>query len=91
MSRWIGTGVFIVAVALLVQRCVPDTGFWGSPARDASPECRIKGNISLDGERIYHVPGGEWYDKTRIDTSKGERWFCSEAEAREAGWRRAYE
>ena len=53
--------------------------------------CRIKGNISISrgGERIYHVPGGEFYDQTRINTSRGERWFCSEAEARAAGWRRA--
>jgi len=47
----------------------------------------IKGNIGSKGDRIYHVPGGRWYDKTRIDTGKGERWFCSEAEARAAGWR----
>ena len=51
--------------------------------------CRIKGNISRSGKRIYHVPGGQYYDRTRIDTSRGERWFCSEAEARAAGWRRA--
>jgi endonuclease YncB( thermonuclease family) len=48
--------------------------------------CRIKGNISQNG-RIYHVPGSPSYDQTKIDTSKGERWFCSEAEARAAGWR----
>ena len=41
------------------------------------------------GERIYHVPGQENYGRTRISTSKGERWFCSEADARAAGWRRA--
>ncbi len=51
--------------------------------------CSIKGNISRDGERIYHVPGGRFYDQTRINTSRGERWFCSEAEARAAGWRRS--
>ena len=39
--------------------------------------------------RIYHVPDGASYPKTRIDTAKGERWFCTEAEARVAGWRRA--
>ena len=37
----------------------------------------------------YHMPGGRFYDRTRIDTSKGERWFCTEAEARAAGWRRS--
>jgi endonuclease YncB( thermonuclease family) len=49
--------------------------------------CRIKGNISSKGERIYHVPGGRWYDPTKIDAGAGERWFCTEAEARAAGWR----
>jgi hypothetical protein len=49
-------------------------------------DCRIKGNISQNG-RIYHVPGSASYDQTQIDTSKGERWFCTEAEARAAGWR----
>ncbi len=58
-----------------------------SSSRAGSP-CRIKGNISNAG-RIYHVPGGRHYEQTRINTSKGERWFCSEAEARAAGWRRA--
>ena len=56
--------------------------------RDDS-ECRIKGNISSKGTRIYHVPGGRYYEQTRISTSKGERWFCTEAEARKAGWRRS--
>lgn len=51
--------------------------------------CVIKGNISRSGERIYHVPGGKYYEKTRIDTSQGERRFCSEKEARAAGWRRS--
>ena len=51
--------------------------------------CRIKGNISRKGVRIYHAPGGQSYNQTRINTSKGERWFCSESEARAAGWRKA--
>ena len=52
------------------------------------PGCDIKGNISGNG-RIYHLPGGAHYARTRIDESKGERWFCSESEARAAGWRPA--
>jgi endonuclease YncB( thermonuclease family) len=52
--------------------------------------CNIKGNISIStGERIYHVPGQEHYDETVISIGKGERWFCSEDEARAAGWRKA--
>jgi endonuclease YncB( thermonuclease family) len=55
------------------------------PAPDG---CAIKGNISGNG-RIYHVPGQENYADTGINEARGERWFCSEAEAQAAGWRRA--
>ena len=51
--------------------------------------CRIKGNINSSGEKIYHVPGGKFYDNTVIEPEKGERWFCTEAEAIEAGWRKS--
>ncbi len=57
------------------------------PVVTASASCAIKGNISSKGERIYHVPGQRYYDKTRIEPGKGERWFCTAAEARAAGWR----
>jgi endonuclease YncB( thermonuclease family) len=61
-----------------------------SPAvPDQGRTCAIKGNISTGGERIFHVPGTSAYAKTRIDEHAGERWFCSEAEARAAGWRAA--
>jgi len=57
---------------------------------DFSSSCRIKGNISINSrERIYHVPGQLYYEETRISPQYGERWFCSEADARAAGWRRA--
>jgi endonuclease YncB( thermonuclease family) len=49
--------------------------------------CRIKGNINDQGDRIYHVPGSDAYERTGISTSRGERWFCTEEEARKAGWR----
>ena len=50
------------------------------------PDCPIKGNISANG-RIYHTRSSRWYDRTVIDLSSGERWFCSEREALDAGWR----
>jgi len=58
--------------------------------KDEGETCDIKGNISYyTDEKIYHVPGGEYYNKTEIDQSEGERWFCSEEEARAAGWRKS--
>jgi len=57
-----------------------------------SDECVIKGNISRTPEgtkKFYHLPGDNGYQATDIDTSKGERWFCSEIDAQKAGWKRA--
>lgn len=67
-------------------RELPEPGTVESPS---SPACAIKGNVSLSGERIFHAPGCEFYSRTRIDEPAGERWFCSEEEARAAGWRKA--
>lgn len=60
-------------------------------AAEASPRpgCPIKGNINRDGQKIYHMPWSPWYDRTTIDESRGQRWFCDENEAVEAGWRPA--
>ena len=52
-------------------------------------ECNIKDNVNTRGERIYHVPGDRYYDETKIVANHGERWFCSEKEAKAAGWRHA--
>ena len=60
-----------------------------SQRQSVAGDCNIKGNISAKGERIFHRPGQEHYDRTRINTAQGERWFCSAAEAAAAGWRAA--
>lgn len=80
----------------------PQKGLWGlSEAKSmppwqwrregnqegASEDCNIKGNINSKGDRIYHAPGSNSYGVTKINELKGERWFCSETEARAAGWR----
>jgi endonuclease YncB( thermonuclease family) len=62
-----------------------------APARGAARSkassqggCMIKGNRSRRGDWIYHLPGMPFYQQTRP-----EALFCSEAEARAAGYRRA--
>ena len=55
----------------------------------SNPSCTMKGNISASGEKIYHLQGCGSYSKTTIDEKRGERWFCTEAEAQSAGWRKA--
>ena len=71
---------------LVAAPVVPRVEPTAKPAND-NTGCQIKGNISSRGERIYHVPGGAYYSRTKISPAKGERFFCSEAEARAAGWR----
>jgi hypothetical protein len=58
------------------------------PAPAQQHPCLIKGNISSRGERICHPPGCRYYNATVIEPQRGERWFCTEAEAVAAGWRR---
>ena len=45
---------------------------------------KIKGNINSKGEKIYHMPGGAYYDRT-----DPEVWFSTEEEAQAAGFRRS--
>lgn len=68
------------------ERLPSEGGSKPQSASQAANGCRVKGNISGSG-RIYHEPGSTSYEKTRIDVTKGERWFCSVAEAEAAGWR----
>jgi endonuclease YncB( thermonuclease family) len=51
-------------------------------------DCVIKGNISK-GQRTYYLPFHLMYARVKVDENAGERWFCTEQEAIDAGWRRA--
>jgi endonuclease YncB( thermonuclease family) len=59
---------------------------WQVAKQEAPEGCPIKGNITRNG-KIYHPPWSPWYSRTKIDVDDGERWFCSEREALDAGWR----
>lgn len=50
------------------------------------PGCAIKGNISQAGRKFYHLPGRQSYPGIIIQPERGERWFCTEAEAVANGW-----
>lgn len=49
----------------------------------------IKGNVNSKGEKIYHCPHWRDYDITEIIPAEGDRYFCSEGEARAADFRAA--
>jgi micrococcal nuclease len=67
----------------------PSAGAPPSAGDTTAPGCYIKGNINSKGEKIYHQPGESSYPDTVITESKGERYFCSVADAVAAGWRAA--
>lgn len=51
---------------------------------------RIKCNVTASGERIYHLPMDQQYDKTVIEPERGECYATTVAEAEELGFRRAW-
>ncbi len=80
------------ALGVWSSSCLPAWEFRAKRRRNvpepAPAGCPIKGNITRNG-RIYHLPSSRWYQRTRIEPNKGERWFCDEGQARAAGWRPA--
>ena len=58
---------------------------WEEAKRDAPDGCPIKGNLK-GGRRIYTLPWAQDYERVRM-SGKGDRWFCSKSEARQAGWK----
>ena len=55
-----------------------------------NPQCNIKGNIDPStGTKIYHLPGCVHYQTTIVEKDRGEEWFCSEKEAKKAGYVRS--
>jgi hypothetical protein len=50
--------------------------------QDLNCSGQIKGNIGSGGSKVYHLPGGSFYNRT-----KPEACFANEAEAKAAGFR----
>ncbi|WP_456299396.1 sunset domain-containing protein [Pontibacillus litoralis] len=55
-----------------------------SKCEEEAPHSLIKGNKNAKGERIYHIPGGQFYERvTAVET------FQTEEEAQANGYRRS--
>ena len=59
----------------------------GDP-KAADRDCNVKGARSAAGDRVYYVPTDPEYQQITIDPARGGRLFCSDEEARLAGWTR---
>ena len=59
--------------------------FWEEAKRRAPEGCPIKATARGQA-RNYVLPWASDYDRVRVNTARGGRWFCSEQEAIAAGW-----
>jgi len=77
----------------LWNECDNDSGVESLREEDSLPtdeNCIIKGNISEKGYgKTYLIPGCDNYNRVKVDTRKGEQYFCTEKEAQSAGFRKA--
>ncbi|MDQ0062326.1 sunset domain-containing protein [Paenibacillus harenae] len=82
--------ITLVTLAVLLSSCSSsvdsDTTGSASPIGDGCPSgYPIKGNAtSKTGELIYHVPSGNYYDRT-----DPEECFSNETAAEDAGYRKS--
>lgn len=62
-------------------------GIYSGVCRKPAPPdgCAIKGNIR-EGKPVYYMPNCKYYDQVIVDEAFGDRWFCSEKEAKDAGF-----
>lgn len=65
-------------------------GVWSSLCQTKKDGCVIKGNYRpADNTRIYHTPDCYNYDRITIKPGTSDRWFCTEDEAQQAGFRKS--
>lgn len=50
-----------------------------------NPKCNIKANTTAD-VNYYRTPDCKYYDTTLVQLHMGDKWFCTEKEALEAGF-----
>ena len=66
-------------------------GIYSSDCTDETPpdsKCAIKGNHDLDrNDYLYLLPSCPYYAPVIIRRFEGDRWFCTESEAKKAGFK----
>lgn len=58
---------------------------WEAAKREAPDGCPIKGVVRASA-KIYTLPWSDAYASARVRPERGEKWFCSEDEAKAAGF-----
>jgi endonuclease YncB( thermonuclease family) len=65
-------------------------GVWSSLCETKQDGCVIKGNYrEADHTRLYHTVDCYNYDRITVKPGTSDRWFCTEEEAKKAGFRKS--
>jgi len=59
------------------------------PTNPTNSRCVIKANVTTNNVPTYHLPGCNSYKTVDVQLHHGDRWFCTEKEAKKAGFRKA--
>lgn len=85
-------GVFVTTTALssLAEMCAKHLGIkiYTHVPLESYPQ--IKCNISSTGERIYHLPFDQQYDRTMLNPDDGDMYVSTVLQAEAKGFRRAF-
>lgn len=85
-------GVFVTTTSLspLAGMCANYLGLKTYAHVPLEPYPQIKCNISNTGERIYHLPFDQQYDRTMLNPADGDMYVSTVLQAEAKGFRRAY-
>lgn len=86
-------GIFVTSTSLSdkAKAIAQHLNIWVYQKISLKPFARIKCNINrTSGEKIYHLPFDQQYDKTIIEKETGEFYALTVSEAEEKGFRRAW-
>lgn len=62
-------------------------GIWSSACQQKKENCVIKGNYRADNNTyIYHLPNCYNYERIVVNEKERDRWFCTDDEAKKAGF-----
>lgn len=85
-------GVFVTTTSLspLAEMCAKHLGIKTYTQIPLESYPQIKCNISNTGERIYHLPFDQQYDRTMLNPADGDMYVSTVLQAEAKGFRRAY-
>lgn len=74
---------WVIAGAVVVLLMILSGVFKSASCKTSGP---IKAEVNSSGEKVYYLPESSGYDNRITGDQEGERRFCEEKDAQDAGW-----